>query len=139
MNKDVQPGTRQADELSVAATSPYLPFHIAALAWIFLPGGKPFKDDGSTISATADITGLINQINLVTSDGANAQAVSAALDMVLTSFDNNLQNPNINKEFVSVRGQVIALLAKMKNLWGGIDSEFSVELMAKIASIGRTK
>jgi hypothetical protein len=107
---------------------PFLPYHIAALAWILFPGG-------GVAGTTADVTGLDDQIQAYNPIAYEANLVKAQLNAVFGQLTNFRSVAGQAQLFDDVRKSLLTLMPQMNNLWAGKDSRVNAELIAKIASI----
>jgi hypothetical protein len=108
---------------------PFFPYHIAAIAWIFLPGG-------SVPTSTAEIAGLDNLINQLNPDATTQGLVRDNLNTVFTALQAFLTRSSENRQaFATGRANFQQLLSSMNNLWDGNASGDTPTLTAKIASI----
>jgi hypothetical protein len=107
---------------------PFHPYHIAAIAWIFFPGG-------SVPTTTADVPGLDAQIRLQNPTVQDQTLVTAQLNSVFAELQTFLSVPSQNTQFINGRTNFQTLLAQMNNLWDGKDSDITAALVASIASV----
>ena len=110
------------------ASVPFHPYHIAAIAWIFFPGG-------GVPNTTADISGLDTAIAAMNPSPAARAAVTDNLNTVFTKLQNFL-NTDTNNTFATGRQNFQTLLGTMDDLWDGADSDVTGSLVAQIASLG---
>jgi hypothetical protein len=121
--------TYEKKKKKALAAVPFHPYHIAAIAWIFLPGG-------SVPRTTADVQGFDAAIAALNPSPAASAAVRDNLNTVFAKLQNFINNNDADNTFGTGRQNFQALLATMDDLWDGADSDMTASLVAQIASLG---
>jgi hypothetical protein len=110
------------------AIVPFLPYHIAAIAWIFFPGGNVPANTKAVPNLDAEIQRQVPTM-------AARTRVTKQLNAVFGELQTYIGTPAQNTRFVNGRAAFLALLSDMSNLWDGDDSQVTAALVAQIAAI----
>jgi hypothetical protein len=109
---------------------PFHPYHIAAIAWLFFPGGS----FATNVSQVTDFMG-VKLSDLLPSESDAYGNLNSAFEEFLVF----LNTPGNATAFAAGRASFQQLLLSMNNIWDGDASQMTAALVAAIAQIAKVQ